>query len=66
MGVPNTIYACNVIDNGTTGYVCNINNTTNKLQLYVTNNGANLATVVEVANTVTPGAVAVIVEVLGW
>lgn len=66
LGCPNIIDMMHLSDSGTSGYVFNLNSVTNKLQMYVTTNGSNNAQLVEVASSVTPGAISLLIEAVGW
>ena len=68
VGCPNTIESLVIADAGTSGYVFNYNLSTGKLQMFngyvtaVTTGTPNA----EVANSVTPGALSIYCEVIGW
>lgn len=67
-GCPNTIESLVVSDFGTSGYDFNYNTSTGKLQMFSITVAATAAATVfsEVANTVTPGAITIFADVLGW
>lgn len=65
VGCPNAIESFLIGDEGTSGYNFNYNTSTGKIQLFVSiTNGAGPA--VELASSVTPGALVIYCEVIGW
>lgn len=64
VGCPNAIESFAVTDQGTAGYDFNYNTSTGKLQMFYTS--AVSAGQTEILNTITPGALSIYVEVIGW
>jgi hypothetical protein len=67
-GCPNTIESLIVSDEGTSGYNFNYNTSTGKIQMFNVLVAATAAAVplTEVANTVTPGAMTIFADIIGW
>lgn len=65
-GCPNTIESMIFSDMGTSGYVPNYNTSTGKIQLFVATTTGTPSALIEVANTVTPGAITLFSDVIGW
>ena len=68
MGCPNALESLVLNDVGTAGYVFTFNSTAGTIQMWsVTVAATGAATVLtEVANTVTPGAINLYCDVIGW
>lgn len=67
-GCPNAVESVIISDYGTSGYDMNYNTSTGKIQFFSITVAATAAATVftEVANTVTPGAITIFADVIGW
>lgn len=64
-GLPNAVESVIIEDDGTSGYSFNYNSSTAKVQFFT--GGATLGNpMAELANTITPGAITIFVDVIGW
>ncbi len=68
VGCPNAIESLVIADGGTAGYVFNYNTSTGKLMMFSVNVAATAAgvTLTEIASTVTPGALNIFADIVGW